>query len=150
MNLYELFGGSFVDWEAVDTSWSKRSMSSRLLLLAARRYLAETDATVDAARARLVESTRLPDEIKVAFAATPGTEDPAMAHWGEFVDAAVVTELEIISYGERPLILHELRAGLKQAAEEAGPRTPLGRWFQARHDALPGTDLPETPEYLPV
>lgn len=125
-------------------------MSSRLLLFAARRYLAETTAVADSARTRLVESTRLPDEIKVAFAAPPGAEDPAMARWGEFVDAAVATELEIVSYGERPLILHELRAGLKQAAEEAGPRTPLGRWFQARHDALPGTDLPETPEYLPV
>lgn len=125
-------------------------MSSRLLLFAARRYLAETTAVVDPARARVVESTRLPDEIKDAFAAPPGPDELAMARWGEFVDAAVATELEMISYGERPLILHELRAGLNQAAEEADPRTPLGRWFQARHDALPGTDLPDTPEYLPV
>lgn len=125
-------------------------MSSRLLLFAARRYLAETTAVEDPARVQLVEATRLPDEIKSAFAAPPGTEDSAMPRWGEFVDAAVATELEMVSYGERPLILHELRAGLKQAADEAGPRTPLGRWFQARHDALPGTDLPDTPEYLPV
>lgn len=150
MNLEELFGGSFVDWETVDTSWSKRSMSSRLLLFAARRYLAETNTAADPARARIVESTRLPDGIKNAFTAPPGPGDPAIERWGEFVDAAVATELEMISYGERPLILHELRAGLLQAAEEAGPRTPLGRWFQARHDALPGADLPDTPEYLPV
>lgn len=150
MNLDELFGGSFVDWEAVDTSWNKRSIPSRLLLFAARRYLAETSAATDANRAQLVEPTRLPEEIKSAFAAPPGPEDPAMPRWGEFVDAAVATELEMISYGERPLVLHELRAGLLQAAEEAGLRTMLGRWFQARHDALPGADLPDTPEYLPV
>ncbi|HET7480738.1 MAG TPA: hypothetical protein VFJ72_14630 [Rubrobacteraceae bacterium] len=150
MNLDELFGGSFVDWEAVATSWSKRSMPSRLLLFAARRYLAEADAPLVPARAQVVEPTPLPDEIKDAFAAPPGPEDPAAARWGEFVDAAVVAELEMISYGERPLVLHELRAGLGQAADEAGARTPLGRWFQARHDALPGTDLPDTPEYLPV
>lgn len=125
-------------------------MSSRLLLFAARRYLAEVGADADPGRAQLIEPTRLPGEIKAAFAAPPGAEEPAIERWGEFVDAAVATELEMVSYGERPLILHELRAGLKQAADEAGPRTALGRWFQARHDALPGTDLPETPEYLPV
>jgi len=56
----------------------------------------------------------------------------------------------MVSYGERPPLLHELRAGLSQAAEEAGARTEQGRWFMARHDALPGTDLPDSPDYLPV
>jgi hypothetical protein len=66
------------------------------------------------------------------------------------VDASLATELEMIPYGERPLLLGELRAGLSKAAEEAGPNTPLSRWFIARRDALPGEDLPENPEYLPV
>jgi hypothetical protein len=56
----------------------------------------------------------------------------------------------VVPYGERPLLLHELRAGLEQAAAEAGPETDLGRWFLARRDALPGTDLPEDTGYLPV
>jgi hypothetical protein len=66
------------------------------------------------------------------------------------VDAAVAAEVEMVSYGERPPLLHELRAGLEQAAGEAGPATELGLWFLARRDALPGTDLPEDPGYLPV
>ena len=56
----------------------------------------------------------------------------------------------MFSYGERPPLLHEIRAGLSQAAEEAGLRTERGRWFMARHDALPGTDLPDSPDYLPI
>jgi hypothetical protein len=56
----------------------------------------------------------------------------------------------MISYGERPPLLHELRAGLERAAAEAGTETDLGLWFLARRDALPGTDLPEDPGYLPV
>jgi hypothetical protein len=39
---------------------------------------------------------------------------------------------------------------LSKAAEEAGPGTTLGSWFTARRKALPGDDLPENPEYLPV
>ena len=56
----------------------------------------------------------------------------------------------MVSYGERPPLLHELRAGLEQAAAEAGPLTEKGRWFLARRDALPGTDLPDDPGCLPI
>lgn len=150
MDLKALYGGSFVNWEAVSGSWAKRTVSSRLLLFSARRYLEETHSDPDAERAELAEDMPLPDDVKRAFAAPPETDDPAARLWGEFVDAALVTELEIVSYGERPPLLHELRTGLKRAAEEAGPKTDLGRWFLARHDALPGMDLPEDPEYLPV
>jgi hypothetical protein len=149
MNLRELYGGSFIDWEAVAGSWAKRTVSSRLLLFAARRFLLE----VETPEARLVEaldSTPLPDEVKRAFASPPDPAASAARPWGEFVDAAVAAELEMISYGERPPLLHELRAGLERAAAEAGTETDLGQWFLARRDALPGTDLPEDPGYLPV
>jgi hypothetical protein len=92
----------------------------------------------------------LPDEIKRAFASPPAPDAPPSRRWGQFVDAAIATELEMVSYGERPPLLHELRAGLDQAASEAGPETDAGRWFLARRDALPGMDLPEDPEYLPI
>ena len=95
-------------------------------------------------------STPLPDEVKRAFASPPEPGGSAARRWGEFVDAAAAAELETISYGERPPLLHELRAGLERAAVEAGPETDLGRWFLARRDALPGTDLPEDPGYMPV
>ena len=98
----------------------------------------------------MLTPTPLPDEIKRAFASPPGPDDPASRRWGEFLDAAVAAELEVVSYGERPPILHELRSGLGRAAAEADPETDLGRWFLARRDALPGTDLPEDPGYLPV
>jgi hypothetical protein len=150
MDLQKLYGGSFVDWEAVAGSWAKRTVSSRLLLFAARRYLLEVETSPEVARAEMLGSTPLPDEVKRAFASPPEPADPAARRWGEFVDAAVGAELEMISYGERPPLLHELRAGLEQAATEAGPETTLGRWFLARRDALPGTDLPEHPGYLPV
>ncbi len=151
MDLERLYGGSFVDWEAVAGSWAKRTVSSRLLLFAARRYLRESASTAsDAERAEALGSTPLPDEIKRAFAAPPEPTGSAVRRWGEFVDAAFAAELEMVSYGERPPLLHELRAGLEQAATEAGPGTELGRWFLARRAALPGTDLPEDPGYLPV
>lgn len=150
MNLEALYGGSFVNWEVVASSWAKRTVSSRLLLFAARRYLEASNAPPDASRAELVEDAPLPDEIKEAFASPPGLGDDPAGRWGEFVDAAVVAELETVSYGERPPLLHELRAGLRQAAAEAGEGTDLGRWFLGRSDALPGTDLPEDPGYLPV
>ena len=154
MDLQELFGASFVDWGAVAASWEKRTVSSRLLLFAARRYLdsdlAEKADRADLDRADLIGSTTLPDEVKAAFAAPPNPENPESRPWGEFVDAALTAELEMIPYGERPVLLGELRAGLAKAAEEAGPDTPLSRWFLARRDALPGGDLPENPEYLPV
>ena len=150
MDLQKLYGGSFVDWEAVAGSWAKRTVSSRLLLFAARRYLLEVEKTPDAGRVEALGSTPLPDEVKRAFASPPEPAGSAARRWGEFVDAAVAAELETVSYGERPPLLHELKTGLEQAAAEAGPQTDLGRWFLARRDALPGTDLPEDPGYVPV
>ena len=151
MDLERLYGGSFVDWERVAGSWAKRTVSSRLLLFAARRYLEEVaSVTPDPGRMKALESSRLPDEIQLAFASPPEPAGSAARGWGEFVDAAVAAELELVSYGERPPLLHELRAGLEQASREAGEETDFGRWFVARRDALPGTDLPEDPGYLPV
>lgn len=149
MDLERLYGGSFVDWEAVSASWTKRTVPSRLLLFAARRY-GEASRGHDEERARTIAPVSLPEDIKRAYAAPPPEGEEASRLWGEFVDAAVAAELEMVSYGERPPLLHELRAGLSQAAEAAGPETERGRWFMARHDALPGTDLPDSPEYLPI
>ncbi len=150
MDLERLYGASFVDWEAVAASWAKRTVSSKLLLLSARRYLSAGPGERDDRRARLVESATLAEEIKAAFASPPTPESVASPLWGEFVDAALAAELEMIPYGERPVLLGELRAGFGKAADEAGADTRLGRWFLARRDALPGKDLPENPEYLPV
>jgi hypothetical protein len=150
VDLERLYGASFVDWEAVASSWRKRTVSSRLLLFAARRYLSADPGDKRADRAGLIEPAALPDEIKSAFAAPPTPESPASKLWGEFVDAALAAELELIPYGERPVLLGELREGLAKAAKEADPDTPLGRWFTTRRDTLPGEDLPEHPEYLPV
>ena len=150
MDLQKLYAGSFIDWEVVAASWSKRTVSSRLLLFAARRYLNERVGVPDGERAAMLAEAPLPDEIKHAFASPPGPDTPASRRWGEFVDAAVAAELEMVTYGERPPLLHELRAGLEQAAGEAGLRTDTGRWFLARRDVLPGTDLPEDPGYLPI
>ena len=150
MDLDRLYGGSFIDWDAVSASWAKRTVPSRLLLFAARHYLEESPATEDASRAETLDTVSLPEEIKRAYAAPPATEGDAARLWGEFVDAAVAAEMELVSYGERPLLLHELRNGLSQAADEAGESSERGRWFTRRHDALPGTDLPDSPEYLPI
>ena len=150
MDLEGLYGASFVDWEAVAASWAKRTISSRFLLLASRRYLFAGTGERDERRAKLVEPDPLAEEIKTAFVSPPAPESVASALWGEFVDAALGAELEMIPYGERPVLLGELRAGLEKAADEAGTDTALGRWFLARREALPGEDLPENPEYLPV
>jgi hypothetical protein len=150
VDLDGLYGASFIDWEAVAASWSKRTVSSRLLLFAARRYLEAEPGEKQTERAELVEPASLPEEIKAAFAAPPDSGSVASRSWGEFVDAALAAELEMVPYGERPVLLGELRAGLIQAAEEADPKTPLGRWFLERRNTLPGEDLPENPEYLPV
>jgi hypothetical protein len=150
VDLEGLYGASFIDWEAVTASWAKRTVPSRLLLFAARRYLETEPGERREDRAEVVEPATLPEEIKAAFAAPPDPESVASNPWGEFVDAAVATELEMVPYGERPVLLGELRAGLTQAAEEAGPTFPLGRWFLARRNALPGEDLPENPEYMPI
>ncbi|HEX5850562.1 MAG TPA: hypothetical protein VFY59_15300 [Rubrobacter sp.] len=149
MDLRGLYAGSFIDWGAVSASWNKRTVPSRLLLFAARRYL-EEGTKAEPERAEKLSQAPLPDEIKLAFASPPAPDAPPSRRWGEFVDAAIATELEMVSYGERPPLLHELRAGLDQAATEAGPETDQGRWFLARRDALPGMDLPENPEYLPI
>jgi hypothetical protein len=148
VDLVRLYQGSFVDWEVVAASWAKRTVPSRLLLFAARRYLEESVASFDPERAERLGEARLPKEITRAYASPPGGE-PSRT-WGEFVDAALVAELEMVSYGERPPLLHELRAGLERAAVEAGEESDLGRWFLDRRDALPGSDLPEDPGYLPV
>src|SRR3712207_2121970 len=150
MDLKRLYEGSFVDWEAVAGSWAKRTLSSRLLLFAARRYLLETTATPEVKRAESLVQISLPEEVRRAYVSPPDLAGFEARRWGEFVDAAVAAELEVISYGERPPLLHELKAGLEQAATEAGTQTDLGRWFLARRDALPGADLPEDPGYLPV
>src|SRR5919112_2191151 len=150
MDLQKLYAGSFIDWEAVAASWNKRTIPSRLLLFASRRYLEEEGTVSESARAEMLAQAPLPDEIKRAFASPPAPEAPPSSRWGEFVDAAIATEMEMVSYGERPPLLHELRACLDQAGTEAGPETDPGRWFLARRDALPGTDLPENPEYLPI
>ena len=150
MDLTELYGASFVDWEAVAASWAKRTVSSRLLLLAARRYLSAGPHERDEERAKLLEPATLAAEIKTAFASPPDPESAASKEWGAFVDAAVAAELEVIPYGERPVLLGELRAGLGKAAEEAGPDVALAHWFTGRRAALPGEDLPQNPEYLPV
>ena len=150
MDLHKLYQGSYVDWGAVAGSWAKRTVPSRLLLFAARRYLQQGGAGLDADREELLDGTDLPEEIRRAFASPPETAGGPSRAWGEFLDAAVRAEIEMVSYGERPPLLHELRAGLGQAAAESGEETYLGRWFIARRDALPGTDLPEDPGYLPV
>jgi hypothetical protein len=150
VDLERLYQGSFVDWEAVAASWARRTVPSRLLLFAARRYLEESDASLDPARAEVLERAGLPEEITRAYASPPSAIGEPSRSWGEFVDAALIAELEIVSYGERPPLLHELRTGLGRAAAEAGDDAGLGRWFLARRQALPGTDLPEDPGYLPV
>ncbi len=150
MDLEGLYGASFIDWEAVAASWAKRTVGSRLLLLAARRYLSAEPGPWDELRAKHVEPVALTAEIQAAFASPPPPESAASPLWGEFVDAALAAELEMIPYGERPILLSELRAGLAQAALEAGAGTALGGWFAARRGALPGEDLPENPDYLPV
>ena len=150
MDLEQLYGASFVDWEAVAASWGKRTVPSRLLLFAARRYLEAGSGTRKGERAGVVDDLKLPEEIQAAFLAPPDPGSGAAVEWGAFVDAAVAAELEMVPYGERPVLLGELRAGLSQAAEEAGTGTPLARWFVKRRDALPGEDLPGNPEYLPV
>jgi hypothetical protein len=150
MDLEALYGASFIDWEAVAASWTKRTVSSRLLLFAARRHLSEGAGEKNANRVEVVESVPLAEEIKAAFATPPDPRSAAARPWGKFVDAALAAELEMVPYGERPVLLGELRAGLTQAAEEAGHDSPLGHWFLARRDALPGEDLPESPEYIPV
>ncbi len=151
MDLAGLYGISFVDWEAVSASWGKRTVPSRLLLFAARRYLSVAKGTgPEGERASFLEPLKLPQEIKDAFASPPEPGAETAPEWGAFADAAIGAELEMIPYGERPLLLGELRAGFGKAAEEAGPGTALNRWFLARRNALPGEDLPENPEYLPV
>ena len=151
MDLDALYGGSFVNWERVSVSWSKRTVPSRQMLFAARHYIAADGAPEpDPERTELADQTPLPDEIKQTFSAPPEPDSGEPARlWGKFVDAAIAAELDVLSYGERPPLLHELRNGLEAAAQEA-EEEPLQRWFLDRREALPGHDLPEDPEFLPV
>jgi len=77
VDLEGLYGASFIDWEAVAVSWSKRTVPSRLLLFAARRYLSEGPGEQKADRVEVVETTKLPAEIKAAFATPPDPESEA-------------------------------------------------------------------------
>jgi hypothetical protein len=151
LNLESLYGGSFISWQNVAESWQKKTVSSRLLLFAGRRCLEEGAGEADKERLEILEGTNLPEEIKTAFASPPEPDgEAATRKWGEFMDASLAAEFEMISYGERPPIIAELKNGLETAAKEAGEETPLGGWFLARRDALPGGDLPEDSGYLPV
>lgn len=150
MNLEALYGGSFISWENVAESWKKKTVASRLLIFAGRRYLGERTVEAQPERLEILEGSGLPEEIKTAFASMPDPEEEAAKKWGEFMDASLAAEFEMISYGERPPILAELKTGLEAAAKEAGPETALGEWFLARRDALPGSDLPDAPGYLPI
>jgi hypothetical protein len=76
MDLERLYTGSFVDWEAVAGSWGKRTVSSRLLLFAARRYLVETVSTAEAGKVEASGTTPLPDEIKQASSPPPNPPSP--------------------------------------------------------------------------
>src|ERR687883_2041493 len=109
MDLQRLYAGSFIDWEVVAASWNKRTVPSRLLLFAARRYLEEERPARDPGRVAMLAQALLPDEIKHAFASPPAPDAPPSLRWGEFVDAAVAAELEMVSYGERPPLLDDLR-----------------------------------------
>lgn len=150
MDLESLYGGSYISWEGVAGSWSKRTVASRMLLFAARRYLsAATNVEETPGRAELLPAG-LPKEVVRAFASTPGTERDEGVEWGEFMDAALAAEFEMVPYGERPPMISELRTGLSSASVEAGEETPLGRWFARRREALPGSDLPDESGYLPV
>src|SRR5918998_3577033 len=133
MELERLYGGSFVDGDRVAGSWAKRTVPPRLLLSPPRRYLEEASpATPDPERMGALEPGHLPDEVLRTFASPPEPTEPAARRWGEFVDAAVAAELELVSYGERPPLLHELRAGLEQAAREAGGERKPGRGVLGR------------------
>ncbi len=151
MNLEALYGGSFISWENVAESWKKKTVASRLLLFAGRRYLEESTGKENPERLEILEGSGLPEEIKTAFASPPEPDEEAAAKkWGEFMDTSLAAEFEMISYGERPPILAEIKTGLEAAAKEAGEDTPLGEWFLARRAALPGSDLPDSPGYLPI
>jgi hypothetical protein len=148
VDLTALYGGAFINWEAVEGSWAKRTVSSRLVLFAARRYL-ESAPPPDPEREALISGASLPGEVRWAFASPPSVDEAAGPGrlWGEFVDAALAAELEMVSYGERPPVLGELKSGLRQAAEEADGE--LARWFLDRRGALPGSDLPDDAGYQP-
>lgn len=150
MNLEALYGGSFISWENVAESWKKRTVASRLLLFAGRRYLEESESQARPERVEILAGSGLPDEIVAAFASPPSPEAEAAREWGKFMDASLAAEFEVVSYGERPPILAELRNGFEAAAGEAGEDTALGAWFLTRRDELPGGDLPEDSGYLPI
>lgn len=153
MDLDALFHGSYINWQVVEQSWAKKTVPSRLMLFAAREYLgsdSEGPSARPPAAERLEPFTALHADAARAFATPPSSAtDPESREWGTFLDRALAAELEMISYGERPPTLHEIRNGLTQAAAEAGEHTDLGRWFLDRANNLPGLDLPEDAGYIP-
>lgn len=153
MNLDLLFSASYINWEGVAESCVKRTVSSRLLLFAARRYLSVSGVSGGGTTPldlSTLHKAGVSGEIISAVSSPPESQGGASGEWGRFVDAAFAAELEMVQYGERPPLLAEVRKGLEAAASEAGERPELARWFEARRDALPGSDLPEDPGYLPV
>src|SRR5829696_2914038 len=80
MDLRGLYAGSFIDWEAVAASWNKRTVPSRLLLFAARRYLEEGGIFSEPDRAEMLAQAPLPEEIKHAFASPPAPPCPASTY----------------------------------------------------------------------
>jgi hypothetical protein len=120
VDLEKLYGASFVDWEAVAASWVKRTVPSRLLLFAARRYLEAGPGERREERAAIVEHVTLPEEIEAAFSAPPDPEGDAAGEWGGFVDAAVAAELEMVPYGERPILLGSCEPALARPPKRPG------------------------------
>lgn len=150
MDLKALHAASYVNWSVVSDSWARKTVGSRMLLFAARRYLEHAPAErPDAERAERLPGG-LPEEVRRAYLAPPEPGEDLSGEWGRFVDAALAAEFEMVPYGERPPMISELRAGLSEAARLAGEETDLGRWFVARRAALPGSDLPDGAGYLPV
>jgi hypothetical protein len=150
LDLDALFRGSYINWRVVEESWAKKTVSSRLMLFAAREYVAAVPDTVpDPERLELFDT--LHRDAARAFASPPASAtSPAAGPWGAFIDRALAAELEMMPYGERPPTLYEIRAGLTQAAEEAGAGTALEEWFLDRVENLPGFDLPDDPGYIPI
>ncbi|WP_119067405.1 hypothetical protein [Rubrobacter indicoceani] len=148
MDLDSLYGGSYVNWAGVAESWAKRTVSSRLLVFAARRHLRDAGAAGEGREVPAAMPETLPKEVLRAYGSPP--EPDASGSWGAFLDAALAAEFELLPYGERPPVIAELRQGLSTAEKEAGEGTRLGLWFRARREALPGHDLPDGAGYLPV
>lgn len=148
MDLDRLYGGSYINWAGVAESCAKRTVSSRMLIFAARSYLERDERTFIEDREKSLPPG-FPKEVIRAYS-TPPEDDDGSVGWGEFLDAALAAEFEMLPYGERPPVISELRAGFLAAASEAGEETKRGRWFLERKARLPGSDLADGSGYLPV